>query len=258
MNFDEYERTKRPDYKAFAEAIATILDAAIKADPAYRLQQIQRREKNPVSLKAKLAKFDISESDGIEDKVKDLAACRVIFYTNTDVKRFLSSNILRDNFIIDWDRTKVHHPVPGTESERSLFISDNIVVQLNEQRYTAPEYAKFRAMRCEIQIQTTLNHAWSEMEHDVYKIKPAAGFGKDLLGGIRSRFNKVMREMLIPAGYEFQKIVDDYNRLASGREWFDRGALKVLTDCKDNNERHELLERFKTYVLPHLDDAAGA
>lgn len=258
MNFDEYERNKRPDYKAFAEAIATILDAAIKADPAYRLQQIQRREKTSISLKAKLAKFGVSESNKIEDEVKDLAACRVIFYTNADVKRFLSSDILRSNFIIDWDRTKVHHPVPGTESEGCLFISDNIVVQLNEQRAAAPEYAKFHAMRCEIQVQTTLNHAWSEMEHDVYKIKPLAGFGKDLLGGIHTRFNKVMREMLIPAGYEFQKIVDDYNRLASGRELFDKGALKGLADCKDNNERHELLERFKTYVLPHLDDAAGA
>lgn len=254
MNFDEYERNKRPDYKAFADAIATILDAAIKADPAYRLQQIQRREKNPISLKAKLAKFGVSESDKIEDEVKDLAACRVIFYTNADVKRFLSSDILRSNFTIDWDRTKVHHPVPGTESEGRFFISDNIVVQLNEQRVAAPEYAKFRGMRCEIQVQTSLNHAWSEMQHDVYKDKPAHGFGKDLEQGIQKRFDKVARDMLIPAGYEFQKIVDDYDRLASGRELFDKGALKMLAECKDNNERHELLERFKTYVLPHLDN----
>jgi len=258
MNFEEYERKRWPDFKAFAQAIAAILDAAIKADPAYRLQQIQRREKDPISLKAKLVKFNASDSEKIEDVMKDLAACRVIFYTNADVKRFLSSDILRSNFIIDWGRTKVHHPVPGTESEGRFFISDNIVIRLNEQRASAPEYARFRGMQCEIQVQTTLNHAWSEMEHDVYKIKPAAGFGKDLVEGIQKRFDKVMREMLIPAGYEFQKIVDDYNRLASGRELFDRGALKVLSECKDNNERHELLERFKTYVLPHLDDPARA
>jgi hypothetical protein len=148
--------------------------------------------------------------------------------------------------------------VPGTESEGRFFISDNIVVELNEQRATAPEYAMFRGMRCEIQVQTTLNHAWSEMEHDVYKIRAVAGFGKDLLEGIQKRFDKVMREMLIPAGYEFQKIVDDYNRLASGRQLFDKGALKMLDECNDNNERYELLERFKTYVLPHLDNPAGA
>ncbi len=258
MDFDEYERKRRPDFKAFAEAVATILEAAIKADPSYRLQQVQRREKSPASLKAKLAKLNPSDCTKIEDFVKDLAACRLIFYTNADVKRFLSSEILRTNFIIDWDRTKVHYPVPGTESEGRFFISDNIVVRLDEHRATAPEYARFQGMRCEIQVQTTLNHAWSEMEHDVYKNKPAGGFGKDLLKEIQMRFDKVMREMLIPAGYEFQKIVDDYNRLASGRELFDRGALKALGECKDNNERHELLERFKTYVLPHLDDPAGA
>ena len=258
MNFDEYERSRRPEFKAFAEAIANMLETAIKADPAYRLQQVQHREKSPTSLKAKLAEFNASNSEMIEDVVKDLAACRVIFYTNTDVRRFLSSDILRGNFIIDRDRTKVHHPVPGTESEGRFFISDNIVVTLTEQRASSPEYAKYRGMRCEIQVQTTLNHAWSEMEHDVYKIKPAAGFGTDLLQDIQKRFDKVMREMLIPAGYEFQKIVDDYRVLASGRELFDRDVLKVLAECKDNNECHELLERFKTYVVPHLDDPAGA
>src|SRR4029079_18027172 len=101
MNFDGYERARRSDFAAFAEVIAAILEAAIKADPAYRLQQIQRREKSPTSLKDKLEKFNASDSDKIEDVVKDLAACRVIFYTNADVKRFLSSEILRGNFVID-------------------------------------------------------------------------------------------------------------------------------------------------------------
>lgn len=254
MNFDEYERIERPNYEAFAGTIASILEAAIKADPVSRLQQIQRRAKDPASLMAKLAKFKIQDGTAIEGRIKDLAGCRVIFYTNADVKRFLSSDILRDNFVIDREQTKVHHPVPGTETEGRFFISDNVVVQLTERRAAAPEYARFRGMRCEIQVQTTLNHAWSEMEHDVYKIKLASGFGKELLEGIQRRFDKVMREMLIPAGYEFQRIVDDYNRLASGRELFDKGALKMIAECKDNNERHELLERFKTYVLPHLDN----
>ena len=79
MNFDEYERERRSDFAAFAEAIANILEAAIKADLGYRLQQIQRREKSPSSLKGKLAKLNASESNRVEDVVKDLAACRVIF-----------------------------------------------------------------------------------------------------------------------------------------------------------------------------------
>jgi len=258
MNFDDYERQGRLKYEAFAEALSKILEAAIRAEPAYRLQQIQNRAKDPTTLKSKLAKFEVPEGAAIEDHIKDLAGCRVIFYTNADVKRFLSSDILRNNFAIDWNRTKVHHPVPGTESEGSYFISDNIVVQLTEQRAALPEYAQFRGMRCEIQIQTTLNHAWSEMQHDVYKDKPAAGFGRDLQQDIQKRFDKIAREMLIPAGHEFQKIVHDYGRLVSGRELFDKGALKMLGECKDNNERYELLERFNAYLVPHLDDPAGA
>ena len=137
MNFDDYERKERPNYEAFAEAIAKILDAAITADPAYRLQQIQRRAKKPASLRAKLVKFKIPDGSAIEDGVKDLAGCRVLLYTNADVKRFLSSDILRDNFVIDWQRTKVHYPVPGTDTEGRFFISDNIVVQLTEPRAAA-------------------------------------------------------------------------------------------------------------------------
>ena len=258
MNIDDYERAGRSKYEAFAKAVRKIIDAAIRADSGYRLQQVQVRAKDPGSLKTKLTGMDAAGSDTIEDKVKDLAGCRVIFYTNADVKRFLSSDILRDNFSIDWDRTKVHHPVPGTASEKRLFRSDNIVVQLNDKRAEAPEYAQFSGMRCEVQVQTTLNHAWSEMEHDVYKIKPADGFGADLLQGIQKRFDKVMRDMLIPAGYEFQQIVDDYHRLANGQELFDKGAMKLLAESPDNNERYELLERFKTYVLPHLDNPTGA
>lgn len=49
MNFDEYEREERQKYEAFAKAIANILEVAIKADPTYRLQQIQWRAKDPSS-----------------------------------------------------------------------------------------------------------------------------------------------------------------------------------------------------------------
>ena len=49
-------------------------------------------------------------------------------------------------------------------------------------------------------------------------------------------------------------MLDDHERLLSGKELFDRGALKALADCSDNNARYELLERFRDYVLPNYDD----
>lgn len=75
-------------------------------------------------------------------------------------------------------------------------------------------------------MQTILNHAWSEMEHDIlYKRPRLEGFGGRLMSDIEERMQKIMRDYLIPAGYEFQKVINDYERLSSGKELFDEGAL---------------------------------
>jgi hypothetical protein len=65
--------------------------------------------------------------------------------------------------------------------------------------------------------------------------------------------NSIMDKYLLPAGYEFQKVQSDLQRLASGKELFDQGALRALTECGNNNERVELLERYLSYVLPNQD-----
>ncbi len=258
MNFDMYERQMRGDYADLAATVASILKAAINAEPRLRLQQVQDRAKEPTSLKKKLEEAGEIDSENIENFAKDLAGCRLVFYTNSDVSRFLSSGILRDNFDIVWDRTKFHHPGPDANNAADLFRSNNYVVQLNDQRVALPEYARFRGMCCEVQVQTTLNHAWAEMAHDTIYKKPALkGFGGSLMRSIEKRMETIMRDFLLPAGYEFQKVVNDFERLSSGKELFDRDALNALSDCEDNNARHDLLERFATYVLPHYDDLQG-
>ena len=63
-----------------------------------------------------------------------------------------------------------------------------------------------------------------------------------------------MNQHLLPAGYEFQKVQHDYERLLEGKELFDRGTLEALDTAKDNNERHEQLERVRKDLLPFYDD----
>jgi ppGpp synthetase/RelA/SpoT-type nucleotidyltranferase len=259
MDFHTYSQSKFPDYAALADTVAAILRAAIGAHPQpLRLQQVQQRAKNPKSLRKKLEDRGILTTTSLEDDIKDLAGCRLIFYTNSDVSRLLQSGIIHDNFDVDWDRTKIHHPVPGQTEPDNLFISNNYVLKLKPDRTALPEYARFTGLWCEVQVQTTLNHAWSEMEHDIIYKKPVMqGFGGKLFEAIEQRLQKIMKAHLLPAGYEFQKALDDYERLLSGKELFDRGALKALAECNDNNARHEMLERFRDYVLPNYDDLQG-
>lgn len=259
MDFETYSRTKRFEYAELAEIVASILSAALKAYPTkFRLQQVQHRAKGIDSLKKKLEDRNIISTTTLEDDIKDLAGCRLIFYTNSDVARFLQTGITQDNFDVDWDRTKIHYPVPGKSNPDDLFISHNYVVKLKENRTNLAEYARFAGLACEVQIQTTLNHAWSEMEHDIlYKAPKLEGFGARLFDAIKARLQGIMKTHLLPAGYEFQKALDDFERLMSGKEILDRGALKALAECPDNNARVELLERFRDYVVSYYDDPAG-
>ena len=95
MNFNQYAGEQRDRYVDFANTVAKILETTIRGSGNLRLQQIQSRAKQPSSLRGKLEKVGKLESDNIEDEIKDLAGCRVVFYTNSDVAAFLSSDIVR-------------------------------------------------------------------------------------------------------------------------------------------------------------------
>lgn len=101
MNLDEYEKGGRLLYRRMADTVAAILSAAINAHGSLRLQQIQSRAKDAESLRKKLLKLGLLETDSLATAVKDLAGCRAVFYTNTDVDKYLTSGILSENFDID-------------------------------------------------------------------------------------------------------------------------------------------------------------
>jgi hypothetical protein len=77
------------------------------------------------------------------------------------------------------------------------------------------------------------------------------------MASIEARLSKIMDEYLLPAGYEFQKVQHDFQRVMQGRELFDRGALDTLDACTNNNERYEILRSLHEYVLPNYDDIAA-
>jgi ppGpp synthetase/RelA/SpoT-type nucleotidyltranferase len=259
MNYDEFTRDGRQRYQLFAKTVAGILQSAIDAGPQeFRLQQITYRAKDPISMKRKLAERDLSECDSIERELKDLAGCRLIFYTNTDVDRFLNSRLIFENFVVDFDGSKFHHAVGTERSAEQLYFAIHYLVSLKEARLSLPEYARFRGMRCEVQLQTILNHSWAETSHDIlYHSALMQGFGTKQFTDIKKRLEKIMNQHLLPAGYEFQKVQHDYERLLAGKDLFDRGTLEALNAAKDNNERYEQLQRIRKDLLPLYDDVTS-
>lgn len=263
MNLQQYKERKQADYAVFAEAVARILRMAIQVfNEDIHIPPIQHRAKDPVSLEKKIADRNANpenrakiDPESIEDGVKDLAGVRVVFYTNGDVERFLQSGIIADNFDIDQDNTKYHHPDPKDGESANQFRSANIVVRLKESRVTLSEYARFSGMRCEIQVQTILNHAWSETAHDItYKGLRLPGYGNRLRERLQKQLNDIMLKYLVPAGHEFQLVWDAYQRLLAGKNLIEDDTISELVELKNNNDRLDRLKMYDELVLGYLDD----
>jgi ppGpp synthetase/RelA/SpoT-type nucleotidyltranferase len=253
MKIDDYQREHYRRYAEFAETVKLILEKAIEASDIPRPQSIQHRAKSSKSLRDRLEESGKLDSDKIENERRDLAGARIIFYTNTDVDRFSNARVIFENFEIEREATRIHHPTP--ENKEGRYRAIHYTVKLKEDRAKLPEYSRFNGMRCEIQVHTILNHAWSETSHDIaYKNKPREGFGNKAMEAINNRLDLIMDKYLLPAGYEFQRIQHDYERLQQGKELFDRDILHTLENSADNNERFELITSLKEHVIPNYDD----
>ena len=256
MNYDEYTHNGRGLYESFAQTVASIIKGAVAdSDQNFRVQHISFRAKSDSSLHRKLTEQNLLASPAIEVEIKDLAGCRIVFYTNPDIDRFLNSRLLFENFKIDFDGSKIHHAVGTDRPAENLYFAIHYLVSLTDEQLAWPEYLKFRGMRCEIQLQTILNHAWAETTHDIIYHRPSMeGFGTQQFAAIKQRLTDIMNKYLIPAGYEFERAQYDFERLRLGKELFDRNTLELLQTASDNNARYDLLQRVKNDLLPFYDD----
>jgi ppGpp synthetase/RelA/SpoT-type nucleotidyltranferase len=253
MTLEDYEKSGRGLYERLAETVADILRAALDGAPEIKIQQIQHRAKRVTSLSRKLSARSHDPEKPIEASAKDLAGCRIVVYSNDDVSRIASSRLLVDNFDVDWTRTRVHQP--GVSDSTSQFISNNYVIRLKQGRAALPEYRAYDGLWCEVQVQTILNHAWAATAHDtIYKKPDLDGIGKAQMGRIDRRMTRIMEDYLKPAGYEFQKVLDDFERLAAGKQLIDTEILNAIRSATDNNERERLIDQFRENVLPLYDD----
>jgi ppGpp synthetase/RelA/SpoT-type nucleotidyltranferase len=252
MSLADYETRGRDLYGRYAEAVRGILLASLAQCPGIKHQEVQARAKGVASLAKKLG--ENAGTEDVQSAVKDLAGVRIVLYTDSDVDRLENQRLLSDNFDVDWDLTKIHYPV-GKGMEASHFIGRNYAVRLTKARTTLPEYTDFDGLLCEVQVQTILQHAWSETAHDtIYKRPDLGDVGTRNVAALTKQMNRIQRDYLVPAGHEFQKVLSAFERLASGKELIDAGALQAIEAASDNNEACELIDQFRQYVLPEIDE----
>lgn len=234
---------KRALYKDFAFSVKRIVEEIIqKEDIGKYVQNVTAREKDPKSLSKKLLNkelegepenttyFEKNEIIYFSD-IKDLAGVRIILYFNGDILKTLRLALQKEFSYSTKDEQK-HDDYKGQESIHST-------IEFNEERLTLSEYAKFRGLRCEIQLVTALQHAWSELEHDVV-YKPQGGWKRTEVSKFSDLFQEA-KEYIKKASDIFESIM--YIHLNE-----DRFLLFDKFDDLNNTKLCEYLDRLAVYM----------
>jgi ppGpp synthetase/RelA/SpoT-type nucleotidyltranferase len=150
----------------------------------------------------------IKSLDGIRDKiarnaakgkfyqrlsdVEDVAGIRIVFYLESDRRRFLSA------LVREMTRCRLQMEEHRKESG---YRSTHVLAQLGKKRLSLSEYRRFAGFKCEIQLTSALYHAWSEIEHDIlYKpdrhLRPLSRVDEEQL---KRELNEAMEHHFQPA-----------------------------------------------------------
>ena len=225
-------------YESFACKIKSLLEEISGDD--LKFHTVTCRTKNEESLREKLKrKVQDSQASYSMEYITDLAACRIIFYTEADVSRFKFR--LRNEFKIISSKLKY---------DEEDYNASHHIVKLNNDRSNLTEYKKFENLKCEIQITTVLHHAWSELAHDIiYKPeKSISEFDRDSFDSIKRRFSNVMKDHIIEAQRDLDFIAGQIEKIKEGKEIFSIDFMNSIVRSRSNNEIYQKLELLLEHV----------
>lgn len=194
MILDEY-RERLKQFEQLRDIVLPMLKSAIR-DCGMEVTSVGARIKTEESLAGKLA-IKGSKYTSLDD-ITDILGARIITYYTDDVDRIAS--MTEQIFDIDWensvDKRKLH------QLDSFGYNSLHYICRLKP---TADLPQKLSNIRFELQIRTTLQHAWASLNHDIgYKT------GVEIPGEYIRRINR-LAGLLEMADDEFSRIRTEIN-----------------------------------------------
>ena len=157
--FDEY-MDKRPVLERMKRVVLERIRHTIR-DKRLQVTAIEARVKTPESLVGKLIRKG-HKYQSIAD-ITDLMGARIITLFSDDVDRVAA--LMANIFDIDWanstDKRKVH------DLDSFGYNSLHYICRIPESLYSDPDCPEINQMSFEIQMRSTLQHAWAAMDHDI-------------------------------------------------------------------------------------------
>ncbi|WP_394537599.1 hypothetical protein PRJ39_15905 [Lysobacter enzymogenes] len=160
----DWYRSEKPKYDDLANNLRGLVRALLIArDVAF--VDVQGRSKSIASFEEKINKK--TYADPVVD-VTDLVGIRVITLIESDIS--LVSDIVSEAFRVHSSSSMDKSEALG--ADRVGYRSVHLVCDLGEDRGRLPEFRRFSDCKFEVQVRTSLQHAWAEIEHDRgYKLR---------------------------------------------------------------------------------------
>ncbi len=229
----EYERKEPPLYTEFSTTVKNILEIFIK-ESGLKFQVFNRaKDKNSLSIKIDQKLKEGKVYTKLDD-IEDLAGVRIVFYLESDKKRFIKL------FIQEFRDCIVDHQ---TQYNPKGYRGDHFIFRFDESRSNSIEYRKFKNLKCEIQVSTVLFHAWSEVEHDIiYKPEGDEQLLKSLgLDDLKESFEELMAKHITAATFQLDYLNLKYKSIIKAGRILSSDFLKDIETSESNDEIYELL-----------------
>lgn len=175
----EKYKEKRHLYEDLTKRLQNLLEDVCTKKEIKAL--FESRTKDIESFKKKISKEDKSYNNPLED-ITDLSGSRIILFSLSDVDKVV--NLIANEFTIDYKRSI--DKSKQLEPDRFGYLSQHYIVKTHENRKNLSEWSSVSELWAEIQVRTTLQHAWATVEHlAVYKNE------KDVPKKLRRRFSRL-------------------------------------------------------------------
>ena len=167
-NFIEWYKSIKDVYERFSGVVLEKIKRTME-EQNISWAYYSKREKNVESLKNKVKKeyYDndrgkiILKYSDPKNQITDFAGVRIVCYLTEDILPVC--RIVESLFDVDWQNSLDKADLLDTD--RIGYLSVHYVVSLKEESAIG-DCEQFRGMKCEIQLRTVLQDAWSQVFHD--------------------------------------------------------------------------------------------
>ena len=206
-SFREYYNEKQSLFEDACSSYKTLIALLLADNDNFPTPAVTGRVKN---REESITKFEVKYQKQCEEMKKpyeikgyltDIVGVRVVCLYEGDIK--LIRSVLEENFeVIDvTDKTTSIESNDDTFGYKGLHLD----LKISSQRSKLPEYKRFIDLQFEVQVRTTVQDAWSVLDH---KIK----YKKTIPQVLKRRINR-MAALFELADQEFQNIRDETTEL---------------------------------------------